>query len=168
MRAITPRSKASASIAMAAKMHAVCLIGWEGPRPAFFGDNAGIWPVRVATAAREMDAADRADLESPHARVVVLEYVLVPTATHAKRLKDALDEVLLGEQENCMNKGLRHRWRDVRGCFEENDEHGRAIWWGIILEEAHRLLRAGATDFPIYQSWEEVQDAIPTAPRRGH
>lgn len=167
MRLASTRGKAK-STALATGMHAVCLIGWEGPRPAYFGDNAGIWPVRVGTAAREMEAADRADLESPHVGIVVLEYVLVPSATHAKRLKDALDEVLLGEQENCMNKGLRHRWRDVRGCFEEGDEHARAIWWGIVLEEAMRLLRDGATDFPIYETAEEAQAASISARRRGH
>ena len=139
--------------------YAVCLIGWEGPRPRAFGDNAGIWPVRIAISKREMMAAERSDIESPHVKVVVLEYVLVPTEVHAKRLKEKLDEVLLGEQESQQNDSLRHKWRDCRGCFEEGDEHQRAMWWALVLEESQRLLRSGATQFAVYGSWEEAMEA---------
>lgn len=136
--------------------YAVCLIGWEGPRPRAFGDNMGIWPVKVTISKKEMMAAARSDLESPHTGVIVLEYVLVATEVHAKRLKDALDEVLLGEQEGQQNDGLRHRWRDVRGLFEENDDHQRAMWWGLVVEEAQRLLCRGATEFVIYGTPEDA------------
>lgn len=101
-------------------------------------------------------AAERSDLESPVHCVVVLEYVLVATAEHAKRLKAALDEVLLGEQEGQMNAACRHRWRNVAGCFDEGDEHQRAIWWSIVLDEAQRLLRGGATEFAIYETAERA------------
>ena len=139
-------------------LYAVCLIGWEGPRPRAFGDNAGIWPVRVAISKREMSAAERSDIESPHTPVVVLEYVLVSTEVHAKRLKEKLDEILLGEQESQMNSPLRHRWRDIRGTVDEKDEHQRAMWWALVLEEAQRLLRSGATHFAVYGSWEEAME----------
>lgn len=157
-----PRGRRSAvkrkNTAEMANCYAVCLIGWEGPRPRAFGDNAGIWPVRIAVSRKEMMAAERSDIESPHVKVVVLEYVLVPTEVHAKRLKEKLDDVLMGEQESQLNASLRHRWRDVRGCFEEKDEHSRAIWWALVLEEAQRLLRSGATHFAVYGSWEEAME----------
>lgn len=116
--------------------------------------------MRVVTAQKEMSAADRADLESPHVGVIVHAYVLVPTAVHAKRLKDALDEVLLGEQEGQENKPLRHRWRNCVGLFEPGDEHQLMIWWGIVLEEARRLLRCGATEFTIYESAEDASRVL--------
>lgn len=143
-------------VAQRTGLHAVCLIGWEGPRAAAFGDNQGVWPVKVVTSTKEMMAAERSDLESPVHRVIVLEYVLVATAEHAKRLKAALDEVLLGEQEGQMNGACRHRWRNCVGCFEENDEHQRALWWSIVLDEAQRLLRGGATEFAIYETAESA------------
>lgn len=162
-----PRSRARRAVAQTIGFHAVCLIGWEGPRPAYFGDNCGIWPVRVATSSKEMVAHERADLESPHVGVIVLEYVLVPSATHAKRLKDALDEVLLGQAEEQENAPLRHRWIDARGCWEEGDDHMRAMWWGIVLNEARRLLKRTSTDFPIYDP-DEAHAIINKKVHRGH
>jgi hypothetical protein len=85
----------------------------------------------------------------------------VPTEVHAKRLKEKLDDVLMGEQESQLNQSLRHRWRDVRGCFAENDDHSRAIWWSLVLEEAQRLLRSGATHFSVYGSWEDALNSEP-------
>jgi len=141
MKSLSRNSSAYPVTAQAADDHAVCLIGWEGPRPAAWGDNHGVWPVRIVVTKKEMTAADRADLETPHVRVVVLEYVMVETKAHADRLRSALDEVLLGHSEEKMNMPLKHRWRNVRGCFDEGDETSRQIWWGLVLEEAQRLLR---------------------------
>lgn len=141
MHGISPTSRAYNEAARYLNMHSVCLIGWEGPRPRAFGDNRGIWPVRIATSKKEMTAADRSDIETPHVGVIVLEYVHVETKAHAERLKSALDEVLLGQMEEQGNDPLRHRWRDVQGCFEENDETSLRLWWLVILEEAQRILR---------------------------
>lgn len=167
MKKVSPRSRAYRSVAHACGHYAVCLIGWEGPRPAFFGDNEGIWPVRIATSARETTAADRADLESPHVGVVVLEYVLVPSEAHAKRLREALDEVLLGEQESQQNSGARHRWRNVNGCWEPGDDHQRAIWWSVVIDEARRLMEGGAREFTIYETAEDAQKVISRKVVRG-
>ena len=147
--------------------YAVCLIGWEGPRPAFFGDNRGIWPVRITTTQKEMTAAERSDLDSPHVGVVVLEYVLVPSAAHAKRLKDALNEVLLGEQEGQQNSPMRHSWRDVAGIFEVGDDQQRSMWWSVVLDAARELLSSDATEFTIYEEAEEVQQIISERVVRG-
>lgn len=129
--------------------------------------------MRVATSSKEMTAHERADLETPHVGVIVLECVMVPSATHAKRLKDALDEILMGHQEEQENGVLRHRWRDCRGCWDQDDadpeqrESSRAMWWGIVLSEAQRMLRSGATEFPIYDS-DEIYSVISKKVKRGH
>jgi hypothetical protein len=170
---ISKSSRAYRAAAKAADWHAVCLIGWEGPRPAYFGDNQGIWPVRIVGTTKEMTAHEKADLETPHVGVVVLEHVLVPSAAHMKRLKDALDEVLLGEQEGQSNNALKSRWRNVRGCWDQDDpdpstrEQSRAIWWALVLEQAQRMLRQGSTEFPIYDS-EQVYRMLSKQATRGH
>lgn len=169
---ISPRSKAYRSAAQRLNCHAVCLIGFEKPHPAYFGDNRGAYPVRVATSTKEMTAADRADLDSPFSAIVVLEYVLVNSEAHAKRLKDALDEILLGQQEEKENNGLRHRFRDVRDCWDQDSgdkeasEHDRARWWSIVLAEAQRLLRPGATEFDVYDP-DDVAAIIDKKAKRG-
>lgn len=163
---LSRRSKAYRHAARREDYHAVCLIGWEGPRPAKFGDNRGIWPVRVAISKKELKANQHADIESPHVGVVVLEYVLVPTEEHAKRLKEALDEVLLGQQEAQENNGLRGRWRDVRDCWEEGNGDARGWWWSVVLGEAQRLLKRGATNFEMYTA-DEAHKRIQRRALRG-
>lgn len=158
MRSPKPNRVKRRGVAERLDLYAVCLIGWDGPRPRTFGDNRGIWPVKIAVSKKEVTAAARTDLESPHVGVIVLEYVLVPSEAHAKRLKEKLDEVLLGEQEGQQNDSLRHKWRDVIGLFDDGDDHQRAMWWGIVVEEARRLLRHGATEFTIYGAPEDVPD----------
>ena len=146
------QSRAFRAAAAREEFYSVCLIGWDGPRPAVFGDNLGIWPVRVATAKKDGAAHKHDDLATPHARVVVLEAIYVGSEAHAKRLKDALDEMLLGQQEEHENRSLRHRWRDVRQCFETPDE--RAIWWGELVLEAVRLCKRAARAFETFDRAE--------------
>lgn len=142
----------------------VCLIGWEGPRPRYFGDNSGVWPVRIVTTKKDRTAAKEADLETPHVGVVVLEKVAVPTAEHAKRLKAALDKALLGEVEANGNETLRHSWKDLVGCWETGDD--RAIWWGVILEDALRTVKKQAREFEIMDGKERGR-RIAASARRG-
>lgn len=142
----------------------VCLIGWEGPRPRYFGDNAGCWPVRIVTTKKDRTAAKEADLETPHVGVVVLEKVAVPTAEHAKRLKAALDKALLGEVDAKGNEAMRHAWRDLMGCWETGDD--RAIWWGVILEDALRTVKKQAREFEIMDG-KERDRRIAASARRG-
>lgn len=142
----------------------VCLIGWEGPRPRYFGDNSGAWPVRIVTTKKDRTAAKEADLETPHVGVVVLEKVAVPTAEHAKRLKAALDKALLGEVDAKGNEAMRHAWRDLMGCWETGDD--RAIWWGVILEDALRTVKKQAREFEIMDG-KERDRRIAASARRG-
>lgn len=125
----------------------VCLIGFEHAMPRFVGDNLGALPVRVTTAKRKRDAASKEDLSSPLVRVVVLESVAVETEAHAKRLKDALHEALHGHCEDAGNKPLRHSWRDASGMFA--NEHERAMWWGVLLQDALVRVRKMAASFKV-------------------
>lgn len=109
---------------------AVCLIGYEGRAPRHFGDNAGVWPIRVATTTKPRDIAKRADLENPIHKVRVHDLVWTQSEAHAKRLKAQLDKLLLGVGEE--SAALRHNWRD---CDDP------AVVWAILLEEALRELR---------------------------
>lgn len=109
---------------------AVCLIGYVGAVPKHFGDNQGVWPVRVVTTVRPHYEASRLDYASPVHKVRVLDLVWTETKDHAKRLKATLDVLLLGT--GASNKVLRHGWRDI--------ETEPEIVWPILLSEALRTL----------------------------
>lgn len=158
------RSKSFRDAEKKAGYVSVCLIGWEGPRPRYFGDNAGCWPVRIVTTKKDKDAAKEANIETPHVGVVVLEKVAVPTVEHAKRLKAALDLALLGEVDAKGNEALRGSWRDMQGCWETGDD--RAIWWGVILEDALRTVKKQAREFEIMDG-KERDRRIAASARRG-
>lgn len=132
--------------------------------PAFFGDNRGVWPCRITTTAKERTAAKDDDLSSPLAKVVVLESVNVETQEHAKRLKAAIDKMLLGEIREQGNDPLRHSWRDCQGCW--HDEHTRGMWWGIILDAALREVKRNARRFDVFDE-SEKERRIAAAARRG-
>lgn len=159
-RMAVPRGRSSRAAAQAASYHAVCLIGLV-PRdgdtviPRHMGDNRGTMPVRIVACKKERLAAQKYDLGQPIHRVRVLEFVAVDTEAHAKRLKAALDEVLHGESNINDNDELRHQWCDVLGCF--TDEFSRAMWWGIVLDQALRMVREKATSFRTYSANERDQ-----------
>jgi len=125
----------------------VCLIGFEKPMPRFVGDNLGALPVRITTAKRKRDAASKEDLSSPLVRVMVLESVAVETEAHARRLKEALHEALHGHCEDAGNAPLRHSWRDAAGMFANEQE--RAMWWGVLLQDAMVRVRKMAATFKV-------------------
>jgi hypothetical protein len=145
---------------------AVCLIGWETPAPARFGDNKGIFPHRIAlTSGKEQHAAKDDDLSSPHVKVVVKESIRASKPI-AKRLKAALDVALVGEVTAKDNEKLRHAWRDLTGCFDSKEE--REIWWGVILEDAlWRLRETGQVrgEVDLYDAEERAQRIDKTAKR---
>ena len=151
---LSPTSKAYRAKAKQYDFYAVCLVGWAKPRPMDFGDNEGVWPVKIVIRKKESEAAKEMDLETPHTEAVVLEHVLVESFAHATRLKDALNEVLLGQQEQQDNKGLRRNFRTVVGCWEENDLEGRALWFAIIVQEALRILKKSSTSFHVFDADE--------------
>lgn len=127
----------------------MCLIGYEQPVPRFFHDNRGVWPVKIVASKKPRDAAKRSDLEQPLHDLVVLDFVQVASEEHARLLKSALDELLLGSSG--ANKALRHGWRDI--------EQDPAIVWPILLSDAIRKLTAVADDMRRATSFEVFDEA---------
>lgn len=164
---IPPKSRAYRSAAKTTDFYAVCLVGWSKPRPMDFGDNEGIWPVKIVIRKKESEAAKEMDSETPHSDAVVFEHVLVATWAHATRLKDALNEVLLGQQEQQENKPLRKNFRNVVGCWAENDSIGRSMWWSAILTEALQILRKSSSSFEVFDE-DEAYERISNKATRGH
>ena len=158
------RSKSFREAEKKAGYVSVCLIGWEGPRPRYFGDNQGCWPVRVATSKKEKTVAKNDDLATPHVGVVLLEWVAVPSEEHAKRLKAALDRALHGEMQNQGNEPMRHSWKDLSGVWD--DEQSRSLWWGIILDQALKDVKQGARQFETMDGAERDR-RITAQARRG-
>lgn len=151
---INKRSHAYREAEKKAGYVSVCLIGYDGPVPLHFGDNQGVQPVRIATAKRERDAPKKDELSNwhPDRTIVILERVHVETEAHAKRLKAALEQLLHGDVARSGGRELRHSWRDASVLFETEDE--RAMWWGIMLSEALRLVKKGAREFRTMDSVE--------------
>lgn len=125
---------------------AVCLVGWTEPGPARFGDNRGSWPVRIAITGKKPEhAAKDDDRFSPHMPVAVLEHVYVQTEAHAKRLKDALEAILFGQEQSAGSPECRGAYFNARAFFE--CETTRALWWSTVLQEAQQRMLERATSF---------------------
>lgn len=164
---LSKKSQAYRAAAARTDFYAVCLVGWDRPRPSDWGDNEGVWPVKIVIRKKESEAAKEMDSESPHADVVVLEHVLVQSWAHATRLKDALNEVLLGFQEERESKSLRKNFRNVVGCWEENDPVGRELWWSIVITEALSILKRTNTSFEVFDD-DEAYRRISTKAIKGY
>lgn len=113
-------------------MVAVCMVGYCQPVPVRIGDNTTRWPVKIVTSREPKTAAKRADLDQPLHEMVTLEWVWVDSDAHARRLKNALDELLLGADPEMVV--LRHSWRDIG---EEPE-----VKWAVLLSEAQRMIEA--------------------------
>ena len=131
---------------------AVCLVGYEGRVPRHFGDNEGCWPVRVATSSKPKEISKRMDLESPIHKVTVHDFVWTASDAHAKRLKAALDKLLLGASQE--SRALRHGWRDA--------EAEPAVLWPILLEDALNGLRQEGA-FSVFGEEERLVKAAKAA-----
>jgi hypothetical protein len=134
---------------------AVCMIGYTERVPRRFGDNAGAWPVRIATTVKPKAVATRPDLESPLWEIKVLELVWCESDAHAKRLKARLDTLLLGTSQDC--RELRHGWRDLPA--------EPAVVWPVILEEALADIRR--REQIVVYSEEQRLERVSARMRRG-
>ena len=144
---------------------AVCLIAPIKPKIRFYGDNRGGLPAKIkVTKGKPEDAAKDQDQHDPYDEWATLEFVYVPSEEHGNRLKAALDGCLLGEQSQLGNEAPRRSFRDLLGCFE--DEQMRAMWWGIILDAALRDVKTQATQFDVFDD-DEKQRRIAASARRG-
>jgi len=113
---------------------AVCLIGTTKRVPREFGDNRGVWPVKFATTMRPRSGAKVENLANPIHKVVVHQFVFTPSKDDAKRLRERLDSLLVGDSAESK---LRHGWRDV----EDPD-----VVWNLLLAEALRELHLDVFD----------------------
>ena len=118
---------------------AVFLVGYKEKVPRYFGDNEGAWPVRVASSQEIDKSLSRMDFEQPIHSLTVLGFVWCPTDIHAKRLKETLDEILLGRRPD--DNRLRHGWRHL---IEPQ------IVWPIILNDALMTLRTFWPEFEVH------------------
>jgi hypothetical protein len=68
------------------------MIGMKQRVPRAFGDNAGVWPVRLMTTKSPKDVHKKPDAEQaiPGHDIVVLNLVWTESDMHAKRLKDRM------------------------------------------------------------------------------
>lgn len=113
---------------------AVCMVGYTKKAPRYMGDNQGAQPVKFSVTANPVEIAKKPDLESPFEPVRVLEFVWLESDRHAKRLKETLDDLLLGTSSESR---LRHAWRDIEG---EPDKV-----WTELLSQALQLLNVNET-----------------------
>lgn len=120
------------------------MIGYSERVPRYMGDNLGAWPIRFATTKKPRDVAKKPDLEQPLHKVTVLEMVWTNSDRHAKRLKDALDLLLLGSGQDTK---LRHGWRNV---------DDPATTWVELLNQALVLVNGGRETIDVFgqKEWE--------------
>ena len=109
---------------------AVVLVGYAEMAPRGFGDNQGERPVRVHTTRDPVALVADLAREHPRHRLVLLEHVWCDSEAHAKRLRAALDQQLLGDEDA---HRLAYAWRDM----PEPD-----LAWPIMLADALRSVRS--------------------------
>jgi len=109
---------------------AVCLVGYTEPvvKP---GSNRIVYPVSIRTSRDPENATKREAGALAVHDLATLEYVWVESEAHAKRLKDALDVALLGEDASMVR--LLRSWRDLQ-------EWKTA--WPILLADATQNIRS--------------------------
>lgn len=134
---------------------AVCMVGYRHAVPVKVGSNATKWPIRFVTSRNPEQAAHRSDLEQPLHELVTLEYVWTLSDAHARRLKAALDESLLGDDPGMSR--LRHSWRD---CSDP------VIAWDVLLNSAIEAIRGRGESFEVMSEDMHVQRVLNEARRR--
>jgi hypothetical protein len=123
---------------------AVAMIGYERPVPVEFkASNLAIWPCRLVATKEPRNVHKKPDTEAPIVPIKVWNYVWTRTDFHAKRLKDRMEALLLGESDEA--QALRHSWIDV----EEPE-----IVWGLLLPRALKEIRAREKEFNVWSEHE--------------
>lgn len=124
-------SKSSKSYRDAAKrldFAAVGMIGYKHRVPRSFGDNEGVWPVKIIAGRDCGEILRKANAEQPLHECEIVEYVWCRSHAHATLLKATLDDMLLGTDPAAR---LRMAWRN---CDQP------AASWHILVQEAIALL----------------------------
>lgn len=110
-------------------MVTVGLLGFSKMVPRRMGDNRGGRPVKVFAGSNRDEILRRAQAEQPYHECVIHGYVWVRSEAHAKLLKGALDECLLGDDEEARLLG---RWREC--------DVNPATAWDVILQDVAQAL----------------------------
>lgn len=133
---------------------AVALIGMRQRVPRYPGDNEMCWPCRVVTTKDPKTVHKKPDAEQPIPGhdIVVLEVIWTVSEIHAKRLKDRLVALMLGESKEA--QALRHSWIHV--------EHPTQVW-GNLLPWALHEMRGNARSFDVFTDAEYRQIVTKTA-----
>lgn len=129
-------------------MVAVGLLGFNGVVPRKLGDNKGGRPVKVFAGANRDEILRRAQSEQPYHQCVIHGWVWVRSDAHGKLLKGALDERLLGNDEEARLLG---RWREC--------DHDPVTTWDVILSDACQELGRQCEVFSDAERMEIVQRA---------
>jgi hypothetical protein len=140
----TRRTKAERAAEDRLGFVAVALIGYAQAIPTeFVASNRGVWPVRVIATKEPRSVHKKPDTESPVVAIKTWAYVWTRSDFHAKRLKDRMEALLLGESEEA--QALRHSWIDV----EEPE-----LVWALLLPKAIADIRKREREFNV---WNEME-----------
>lgn len=141
--AFTRRTKAEKFAEEKLGFVAVALIGYARAVPIeFTASNQGIWPCRIVATKSPRDVHKKPDTESPVVAIKLWAYVWTRSEFHAKRLKDRMEALLLGETENA--PALRHSWIDVEAP---------EITWGLLLPKAIAQIQQRER----FETWNEME-----------
>lgn len=146
----TPRRQRRSEIEIEAEdelaHHWVTVVSIERPVPRHFGDNRGMLPIWVEAHADWRQSGRTFDQQQPATamRAVRLAVLGVRSDAHARRLKAALDEALLGRAADLEADPLRLRFRNG---VDFGDLDG---WWTPLLLDVLLRCEAAATDFEVF------------------
>lgn len=126
--------------------HWVTVVSIERPVPRHFGDNRGMLPIWVEAHADWRQSGRTFDQQQPSEamRAIRLAVLGCRSDAHARRLKAALDEALVGRASDLDADPLRLRFRNG---IDFGDLDG---WWTPLLLDVLLRCEAAATDFEVF------------------
>lgn len=126
--------------------HWVAVLSIERPVPRHFGDNLGMLPIWVEANADWRQSGRSFDLQQAAVsmRAIRLAVLGVRSDEHARRLKQQLDEALVGRAADLDADPLRHRFRN-------GVEFGELeAWWMPLLADVLIRCELAAVDFEVF------------------
>jgi len=126
--------------------HWVAVLSIERPVPRHFGDNRGMLPIWVEANADWRQSGRSFDLQqaATSMRATRLAVLGVRSDAHARRLKQQLDEALVGRAADLDADPLRHRFRNG---VEFGDLEA---WWTPLLADVLIRCELAAVDFEVF------------------
>lgn len=126
--------------------HWVTVLSIERPVPRRFGDNRGMLPIWVEAHADWRHSGRSFDLQQPAEamRAIRLAVLGVRSDEHARRLKAALDEALMGREADHESDPLRSRFRNGIDLGDID------AWWTPLLMDALLRCETAAASFEVF------------------